>query len=432
MLEVGAGTGYSALPLGDLCNTGVDVLGPGPLPELGAVTLRGFPFAIGVDPVRCFVGLGRGLAEHLALPLEATAHNVLFAWRLLESPILEGGPAGIAVAELRFRFEDGTDERVTIRDRFEIAVVPPGWGQNPFRAQPDVYDSLPRRYEGAFDSTGSRQTEARQGEPRSWWIWAWRNPRPDVPLRSVEIGALGPRFVIAGITVGDIDEGPLQLPGASTLRIDVIDPEIAARTPLDLEVAVDRGVSTFTYSLPTQSLEHALQDPLRGFGEPVNRGSSPAYVRVASLPSGTVIVRSGGGELGSATWPEIVAGEAQAGPARIRLIDPGRNWVRTEIVDAASGRPVPCRVHFRSPDGVPYAPHGHHSHVGGDMGTWHIDVGGDVRLGRLSYAYVDGICEGWLPRGEVIVDIARGFEYEPLRKLVTIEPGQQRLQLELT
>lgn len=266
MLEVGAGTGYRAVSLGDLCNIGVDVLGPGPLPELGAVTLRGFPFAIGVDPERCFAGLGRGLAEHLTLPLEATAHNVLFAWRLLESPILEGGPVGTALAEMRFRFEDDTDETVTIRDRFEIAVVPPAWGQNPFRAQPDVYDSLPRRYEGAFDSTGSRQTEARQALPRSWWIWAWRNPRPDVPLRSVEIGALGPRFVIAGITLGEVDEGPLQLPGASTLRIDVIDPEIAARTPLDLEVAVDRGVSTFTYSLPTESLENALQDPLRGFG----------------------------------------------------------------------------------------------------------------------------------------------------------------------
>jgi hypothetical protein len=66
------------------------------------------------------------------------------------------------------------------------------------------------------------------------------------------------------------------------------------------------------------------------------------------------------------------------------------------------------------------------------LGTWHVDVGGDLRLGQISYAYVDGRCQGWLPRGEAIVDVARGFEYEPLRERVTIAPGQRRLELRLT
>ena len=86
------------------------------------------------------------------------------------------------------------------------------------------------------------------------------------------------------------------------------------------------------------------------------------------------------------------------------------------VLDDETGRPVPCRVHFRSPEGVPYQPHGHHDHVNSDLGTWHIDVGGDLRLGRATYAYIDGTCQGWLPRGDVIVDVARGYEYEPLRE----------------
>jgi len=88
-------------------------------------------------------------------------------------------------------------------------------------------------------------------------------------------------------------------------------------------------------------------------------------------------------------------------------------------------------VHFRSPDGIPYQPHGHHQRVNANMDTWHIDIGGDVRLGGISYAYIDGTCQGWLPRGEVLVDVARGFEYEPLRTPVTIAPGQQELTLRL-
>ncbi|MBI2938874.1 MAG: CehA/McbA family metallohydrolase, partial [Chloroflexi bacterium] len=88
-------------------------------------------------------------------------------------------------------------------------------------------------------------------------------------------------------------------------------------------------------------------------------------------------------------------------------------------------------IHFRSPAGVPYQPHGHHRHVNTNHPSWHMDVGGDVRLGQTSYAYIDGTCQGWLPRGEVLVEVVRGFEYEPLRTKVEIRPGQRELTLRI-
>ena len=88
-------------------------------------------------------------------------------------------------------------------------------------------------------------------------------------------------------------------------------------------------------------------------------------------------------------------------------------------------------MHFRSPEGVPYQPYGHHNHVNSNLDTFHFDIGGDLRLGQITYAYIDGACQGWLPRGEVIVDVARGFEYEPLRTAVNIEPGQRELTLRI-
>ena len=121
-----------------------------------------------------------------------------------------------------------------------------------------------------------------------------------------------------------------------------------------------------------------------------------------------------------------------SGPAQLQLADPGRNWVHVRVLDAGTGRPVPCRVHFRSPLGVPFQPHGHHNHVNSNLGTWHIDVGGDVRLGDVTYAYIDGTCQGWLPRGDVLVDVARGFEYTPLHERVRIEPGQRELTLQIS
>ena len=114
-------------------------------------------------------------------------------------------------------------------------------------------------------------------------------------------------------------------------------------------------------------------------------------------------------------------GRVEASPrVRLEVVERGRNWVHTKVIDDATGnralpRPLPLA------GGIPYAPHGHHAHVNSNMGTWHFDVGGDVRLGQITYAYIDGTCQGWLPRGEVIVDVARGYEYEPLRTKVEIE-----------
>ncbi|MGH3403975.1 MAG: CehA/McbA family metallohydrolase, partial [Streptosporangiaceae bacterium] len=124
-------------------------------------------------------------------------------------------------------------------------------------------------------------------------------------------------------------------------------------------------------------------------------------------------------------------GRADAGRVSLELLEGGRNWVHVSVVDDATGRPVPCRVHFRSAEGIPYQPHGHHNHVAQNLGSWHYDVGGDTRLGQRSYAYIDGTCQGWLPRGDVVVDVARGFEYEPLRQAVRIEPGQRDLTLRI-
>ncbi|MBV9546603.1 MAG: CehA/McbA family metallohydrolase, partial [Chloroflexi bacterium] len=169
-----------------------------------------------------------------------------------------------------------------------------------------------------------------------------------------------------------------------------------------------------------------------GWGEPRNPGSSPAYAPIAAVPSANVSVAVADEVVQSVRWGDLVEhGSVDAPRVRLTIVEDGRNWVETIVLDDATGRPVPCRIHFRSAQGVPYQPHGHHDHVNSDNGTWHVDVGGDLKLGALSYAYIDGRCQGWLPRGEVVVDVARGYEYRPLRERVTIAPGQQRLELRL-
>ncbi|HZP83694.1 MAG TPA: CehA/McbA family metallohydrolase [Chthonomonadaceae bacterium] len=433
---------YEPLDLSAFCNAGPEIYRSGRKPATGAQTFHGLPFRIG-EGDRCFLAFGAEAprrSEPLALPIEKAARRVLFAHVLLESYLHEGEPVGREVARYAFIFQDGERVEVPIRERFEIAVVPTGWGEMPFLAVPDQKDGLADRYHGDWGASGIRQTEARQAWPRDYYLWAWQNPRPDVPLARIEITPASPTpnaqhptpgFVIAALTLGHADEEPFFRHAGLPIKLILPKPEDAA-APFALAVEVDRGIATYPYALPEQSAGAFLADPQRGWGEKLNQANSPAYVEVAAIPSATVTVKRGEEAIGSAKWGELEEKRVvETDRVRFEVVDTGRNWVHTTVLDDDTGKPVPCRVHFRTPDGIPYAPHGHHPHVHSNLGTWHIDVGGDVRMGQISYAYIDGKCQGWLPRGEVIVDVARGYEYEPLRAKVEIKPGQRELTLRL-
>jgi hypothetical protein len=426
---------YQPVDLGAYCNAGVELVGGDQEPPIGDQVFHGLPFRIG-DQRRAFVAFGTELNNApRRIPIAAKAYSVIVAHRLLDSQLVTGGPVGETVATYIFRLADGSQHRVAIRERFEIADLPL-WGQLPFLAWPDQKDGLLDRWSGPWSAAGHRQTEAAQGWPRGYYLWRWPNPAPEIAIESFEIEPVGPRFLVAAVTLGLTDEEPFVRDGAVPLRIDLKDARLAA-TPLkagrsSLNVVVDRGVASYVYQLPERSPDEFLTDPFAGWGEPQNGASSPAYAEVAAIPSATVAVKLGEETVDSVRWGDVLANGAVATEhVRVEILEDGRNWVETLVVDDATGAPVPCRIHFRSPDGVPYQPHGHHGHVNSNNDTWHVDIGGDLRLGQISYAYIDGRCQGWLPRGEVLVDVARGFEYEPLRQRVAIESGQRRLELRL-
>jgi hypothetical protein len=408
---------YEPVDLSAACNAGVEVLGdePGDVP-LGRVDLRGLPFLVGSEPPsaeRCFVLPGAAMSVGIG----RLARRVIVAHRLLEPGAPAGHAVGQAVAEYAFHLAGGEVLVVPIRERFEIQVVPPGWGRLPFLAVTDTSDRNLPRFEGRWAASGARLCEHAMGWPAGYFLWCWENPHPQRPVERIEFIPRGPRFIVAGITTSDVDEYPFVRAPARPVRIVAKDGRSGV-----FDIDVDRGVATYPQPLPGE-------DDRAGWG--AAEGTS-AYASIAALPSATVTVRQGDVDLGGVRWGDVERdGRADAGQVSLELAEDGRNWVHVSVVDDATGRPVPCRVHFRSAGGVPYQPHGHHNHVTQNLGSWHYDVGGDVRLGQRSYAYIDGTCQGWLPRGDVVVDVARGFEYEPLRQTVRIEPGQRDLTLRI-
>jgi len=426
---------YQPLDLAGLCNVGTSFLGAGPHERIGPQQFRGLPFLVGgaqPDPQRCLIGFGSAgnALTHVELRGNGTDRWVVFAHTLLESDVLNGGDVGEVVATYTFCYAEGEPVPVPIRERFEVGLVPTEWGQNPFLAVPQNSDWLMPRYEGRWERFGRRQTEASVAYPE-YYLWAWQNLHPERVVRSILLEGAKRKFAVAGITLGFLDENPFVRSARQEVKITLPAPEDAAK-PFSLSVEVDRGVASYPFALPREPGEQFLEDGFKGWGEALNGTSSPAYVDIAATPSATVTVHQDGAALGSANWGKLLAsGRLDTARLSLEVVDRGRNWVHVAVVDDATGQPIPCRVHFRSQNGIPYQPHGHHNQVNSNLDTWHVDIGGDLRLGQITYAYTDGKCQGWLPRGEVIVDVARGFEYEPLREKITIAPGQRELTLRL-
>ena len=85
-----------------------------------------------------------------------------------------------------------------------------------------------------------------------------------------------------------------------------------------------------------------------------------------------------------------------------------------------------CWTARRSVRRIP--PYGHRTEINNG---WFQDYGADLKVRDSSFAYVDGAFQVELPVGEVYVEIMKGFEYEAVRRRITIEPGQRELDLEI-
>src|SRR3984957_16299750 len=220
----GAGTGarptigrmpsYEPVDLSGACNAGVDVLGDEPGdPPLGRASLRGLPFLIGSQPPsaqRCYLLP----SAPVSVGIGWLAQRVIVAHRLLEP----GGPAGHAVgqhvADYVFPLAGGQVVTAPVRERFEIQVVPPVWGRQPFLAVTDTSDHNGPRFEGRWDESGWRLTEHVKGGTAGYYLWCWGEPHPERAVERIEFIPRGPRFIVAGITTSDVDEHPfVRAPG---------------------------------------------------------------------------------------------------------------------------------------------------------------------------------------------------------------------------
>lgn len=157
---------YQPVDLSAWCNAGAEVMGEGKQPPIGRQSFHGLPFLIGVAgarrPRKTFIAM-KGAKSGVAVPVGRKARRVIFAHLLLESGLPDDGKLGKVVAEYVFRLSDGSEERVPVRERYEISssLGFSRWLASHYKASETPFCGLTSnrwvpqpRYEGRWEQAG--------------------------------------------------------------------------------------------------------------------------------------------------------------------------------------------------------------------------------------------------------------------------------------
>jgi hypothetical protein len=408
---------------------------------------HGIPFQL-IDPAandgRCWLALSnesKSLVRQatIQLPEAQFATSLIFAhFTDLERPQAK---IGELLATYMLLLEDGSRVEAPVRRRFEIAGRQGTIGTQGYATLPHT-QYQPVRAPG----TGSEGLYgiASPGSRQLYWLMVLENPSPDTKVVAIELTAQHQDLVlVGGITLSSHSANPLRRGPRAGVILDLSalpDEDVGISAALDdrpdldfvpvdntvageVALAVDLGTITHCSALPEETAEQWLASPVKGWGEAIGREpSSRLYAQVAAAEDGNLILRRGN-SLFTFPWQDIVDGKS---PVKLAA----QEWIRVSVrvVDASDGTELASRVHFHGAHGEYLPPLGHTSLVDN---AWGQNVGGDLKLGSMSYAYVSGHFEIMLPVGQVCVEVVHGFEYTPVRAALEISSEQNELVFRL-
>ncbi len=392
----------------------------------------GIPFKLGPESTRAraMVLLPAQHETEVRVPLNRKARYLCFVHGSdsPEDPTMEH--FGKTVAEYVIEYADGEEHVQPIRARFEINGLVVYWGGDAFAA---VRPNMPRRLtDPKGQDWGWAQCGIRSDGPSTPWVYALENPRPDEKMKAVYLQSTGRMtMAVLGLTLYDGPDHPLRHVPRRAYRLVL--PASEKVTPDQLEVELDMGSVIQMYALPGLDEKKWLAAIDAGLGAE-RTGPKPTnqfLVEAEGALGASLSVKAGRRKkrelpLGKAF--ETGAARSDDKKVRLELVSPHKTWLHVTVTDPATGRPVATRAHFRGRHGEYLPPYGHPADINEN---WFEDVGGDLKLGAMSYAYVPGQFQTELPVGEVYVELTKGFEYKPVREKVTIKPGQHELHLHI-
>jgi hypothetical protein len=131
-----------------------------------------------------------------------------------ERPFKGIGMLNEHIANYIILYEDGTEQTLPIRQRYQIGMFQQMWGENCVEC---VAHHKPRpvrfHHEQTNEDWGWTQTKVTADDRGNWinWVWAWENPYPDKRIKGFRFEPLNKMpIILSGITQGNVRTHPLK------------------------------------------------------------------------------------------------------------------------------------------------------------------------------------------------------------------------------
>ena len=337
------------------------------------------------------------------------------------SPVRGAGRLNEHAANYVIQYADGSQVGAEIRRRHQVGTYTRGWGENCFQA---VEMHKPFSFRTADEQAGRKwgwsQTRVSGDDYGPWvnWLWAWENPAPEKEITAIRFEPQAGTLVLSAIAAGEASQLPLRwqtrhkavlsLPEGETFAPDLDQDGLLAQIRLDMGQVIsagprmiypnDRWGESYNNQIPKLSTQEVLLE-YTAHPDACFHLANGGWIPVAQLVSG---------QAGVELQPVPAAGQ------RVRLV----------VVERGSTRPVAVKLHVHGGQGEYLAPLDRHRIINP---VWFEDYSVDfTHRARHPGTYISGETTLDLPLGKVYMEVSKGFEIRPVRKMVEITARYRR------
>ena len=350
------------------------------------------------------------------------------------SPMRGEGQLGEHAADYVIQYTDGTQNRVKIRRRFQIGAFQYRWGDQCCEAVPHrKTHPVPASFEQKVGSWGRSQTRVSNTDRGPWinWLWAWENPYPEKEISGIKFEPVSGLIVISAISAGRISSQPLRwqtrrkailtLPEGELFKPDLDENGLLEQLQLDLGQVIS-ATPRMIYSNRNWAETYNNQLPEKSDCELLVEYTchQDAYFHLAD---GSTISVSQVRDVGSGSPLQHVA--------------PATQRVKLRSVERSSNQMVPVKLHVHGQAGEYLAPIDRHRIPNP---AWFEDYSLDFIHGATWESngetphfctYITGETSIDLPLGQVFIEVAKGFEIRPVRKVIEVRPDTREINIEI-
>ena len=323
-------------------------------------------------------------------------------------------------------YGDGTEEVIPIRRRFELAAFQGRWGERSFEA---VAHRKPRcfrlHHEQQHFSWGRTQTRVDSGDGGPWlnWLFAWENPHPRKPIVGLRLEPIGGVVLLSAVSAGKASSHPLRWETRQKAILllpkgEQFDPTFGEAGELH-QIQLDMGQVISASQRPLYPNEEWSRTYNNRLPEVSERELLVEYTAHPDacfhLPGGKTV--------------PVKRLSPRRATRPLAYVPPATQRVTVRVLEKDSRKPVPVKLHLHGEAGEYLPPVDRHRIPNP---AWFEDYSVDFAHKGIHYcSYIPGETRVDLPLGKVYLEVSKGFEIRPVRKVCRVTRNTEEIILEI-